>query len=115
MRYLSILSLFIILLAGCATVVSTGYEVTVSKISEIDISDGVDKEEAIFLAKNYLIESGNDQNCHLDNPSIRSNELDNHSSWIVAFRTVLKKRLKQGFFWYDIYVDKNTGQIKTVY
>jgi len=115
MRHLCILSLFLVLIMGCATVVSTGYEVVVSKISEVDISDGVNKLEAIFLAKSYLIESGNDQNCHLDRPSVRSNELDNHSSWIVAFRTVLKKRLKEGFFWYDIYVDKNTGLIKTVY
>ncbi len=43
MKYLGVFSVVMVLLVGCATVVSTGYEVTVSKISEVNVSDGVDR------------------------------------------------------------------------
>ena len=41
-----------------------------AKLKEVDVSDGVNKEEAIIIAQNHLLEHGLEKKCSLSRPRI---------------------------------------------
>lgn len=77
---------------------------------KIDLSDGVNKEEAIILAKNYLIQKGLEKNVIISKPKVRESRLFKEC-WAVYFPPSPKMRAG-GPFDFVVDVNKNTGEIK---
>lgn len=75
---------------------------------DIDLSDGVNKEEAIYLAKGYLIKKGLEQNVVISRPKVKESRLI-ENCWVVYFPPSVKIG---GLFSFVIEVDKTTGEIK---
>lgn len=90
-----------------------------AKLNQVDISDGVSKEEAIILAQNYAIEDGWEESSVLSKPSVRDSSftMDGEGRplapcWEVTFPTKWGVRLRQGLVWGIVLIDKKTGQVK---
>ena len=83
------------------------------KFKEIDLSDGVSKEEAIVIAQNALIENGGDKDCILSSAKIFAEDDPywNKDWWHISFKTTLKFRSRTGLEWIIGNVNKKTGEI----
>ncbi len=89
----------------------------VEKVKEdykkIDISDGVNKDEALIIGK-YFIATHQDLDV-TENVKIKTAEVDqsglNDDWWAVGFDTSFKFK-RRGLQWYTVNIDKNTGEIK---
>gem|GEM_PF-3403422 len=84
------------------------------KLASVNLSDGVDKEEAIVIAQNYLIDNGLD--ALLDVSKVRKTD-DQKSpwgieDWLISFSTTSKARRQQGLKWGSLLVNKKTGVVK---
>lgn len=85
------------------------------KLKEVKVSDGVDKEEAIIIAQNYvidMIEKGEDflKKLGLSKAQISTDSYDSKSfldDWVVLFP------MRYGLFktWNVFYVNKITGKV----
>jgi len=89
-----------------------------SRLKAVDPSDGVNKEEAIIIAQNHLLDVG-ENGCLLSRPSVRDSHFTVDGAgrplapcWEVKFPTTWGVRLKQGLFWVMVLVEKQTGYIK---
>jgi hypothetical protein len=87
------------------------YDYYREKLKEVNISDGVSKEEAITLAQNYvidMIEKGEDffRKLGISKPRL-SEDPDFKEDWIISFP------MRYGFLktWNVIYVNKKTGKV----
>ncbi len=82
-----------------------------SRLKTINISDGVNREEAKILAQNYLIDNNLDNLLIISKPSI---EFDRRrkDSWLITFPTTREVRLKQGLSWGSVLINKRTGEVK---
>ena len=91
-----------------------------ARLKTVDLSDGVSKEEAIIIAQNHLIDGGADKEVSLSRPSVKNSDftLDGAGHplppcWEVRFNATWKVRLESGLKWYEVHIDKKTGQIKS--
>lgn len=82
------------------------------KYNQIDLSDGVSKEEAIIIAQNYLIEEGLDKICDISTGEVIGDLYNNPEYWHVSFSTTQKVKRQQGLKWASVYVHKKTGEVK---
>ena len=88
-----------------------------ARLKEVDLTDGVNKEEAIIIAQNYLIEQGyfwkgSQKEIAIEKPKVDDSPLIKES-WVVGFPTTWRERLESGLTWLVIHIDKKTGQIKS--
>lgn len=90
------------------------------KLKAVNFSDGIDKEEAITLAQNYLIEKGYDKDINV----LRIHEVtDTHyiygnKFWFISFSAKLKVKIKQFLLWNNLWeavlVDRQTGVVQYI-
>lgn len=92
---------------------------TIEKIKddykEINFSDGITKEEAVIIAKYYVITNEDDDlasNVKINSVQVDKSGFDN-GWWAVSFDANLKFKRKTGLKWYTIHIDKTTGELKT--
>lgn len=93
------------------------------KLKEVNVSDGVNKEEAILIAQNALIEEGIGDDYRISAPIAIESSLVK-GCWFVKFNEKIKfgHTLERIFLtlvgggphppWYGFHIDKKTGEIK---
>jgi hypothetical protein len=81
-------------------------------LSEVNLSDGVDKEEAIILAQNYLVNTGRDDFLITSKPKVFEKHAYGANYWRVTFPTTPKVQREQGLEWGALIVDKETGKVQ---
>ncbi len=74
-------------------------------------SDGVDKRQAVLIAKRHLKETGAAKNCLLIFPRVKSST-DSPQDWDVMFWPSPQVMFRLPFT-YTVEVDKKTGQVKS--
>ncbi len=80
----------------------------------INLADGINKEEAIAIAQYDLIkgdDEGKDWKLNIRKPRVEESRLVK-GCWAVIFDANLKMRMQSGLKWYTFHIDKNTGEIK---
>jgi len=82
------------------------------KYKNIDLSDGVSKEEAIIIAQNYLIGEELDKICDIATGEVVGDMYNNPGYWHVSFSATHKVKREQGLKWASVYVNKRTGEVK---
>lgn len=82
------------------------------KYKNINLSDGVNKEEAIIIAQNYLIREELDKICDIATGEVVGDMYNNSEYWHVSFSTTHKVKGEQGLKWASVYVNKRTGEVK---
>jgi len=82
-----------------------------AKMKQVDVSDGVSKEEAVIIAQNDMIDDDGADKVYLNKPDVKESGLVD-GCWYVGFDTRFKVRVKTGLEWYGIHIDKKTGEIK---
>jgi len=107
-----LLSLVFIFLVGCTTMMS--YEEIVQSAKTTNVSDGVDRHEAIVLAQNYLIENGLDARHDIYRVGLVMDEGDH---WSVQFNSGVSRGASQtrrfGFAEpISVKVDSTTGKVQ---
>ena len=84
---LIVISVIVLALGGCATTNKVTPETIDEKCHDIGYSDGIDKDEAILLAQQYLIRNG--LNADFDvSKIIKVDEGDwdeDHNVWVIYF------------------------------
>ena len=90
-----------------------------AQLQQVNLTDGVSKEEAIIIAQNNLIDDGTDKSCVLSRSSVKDTGFTVDGAghplapcWEVRFNATWKVRLESGLKWCEVLVDKKTGQIK---
>ena len=83
-----------------------------AKLQQIDLSDGVSKEEAIIIAQNYLIDEKADGVFAITKPRIEDSALI-EGCWAVSFSRTWREQLEHGPLWSVVHIDKKTGKIKS--
>ncbi len=101
--------ILLIILNGCATVnsVKTNYAL-------IDYSDGIDKKEAVLIAKEHLINTKYRHRYQVIGPKVENLPLE--GAWLVRFRG--KKTSISEFYMpsiYEVKIDKRTGECRLEY
>jgi hypothetical protein len=83
----------------------------------INLSDGVSKEEALIIAKHFVI---NDPGTLSSDVIINSAEVGESGlknvigdCWAVGFDAKWKVKRRTGLKWFTVHIDKLTGEIKT--
>ncbi len=91
-----------------------------AQLQQVNLTDGVSKEEAVIIAQNNLIDDGTDKSCVLSQPSVKDSRFTVDGAghplapcWEVRFDATWKTRLRSGLKWFRVLVDKKTGQIKS--
>lgn len=109
------LSLFLVLgqIPGEAMGGRPNYKTEIrEKFKEVNIADGVSKEEAIIIAQSHVIENGFElKDISILKPDAGKSGLVD-GCWAVGFDASLKIKWKQGLKWYTVHIDKETGKIK---
>lgn len=83
-----------------------------AKFKNVDISDGVNKNEAIIIAQNFLIDNKFDiKDIRISKYTIEDKPI-NQKLWVISFDATDKTRKESGLEWYTIQIDKDTGEIK---
>lgn len=84
------------------------------KIKQVDVSDGVSKEEAVTIAQNYMLEESFNVKDVIDflKPKVGNSGLIK-GCWAIIFHSTFKVRMKSGLKWYTVHIDKKTGEIKS--
>jgi hypothetical protein len=109
---------------GVAMAKEPDYKVEIQeKFKQLDLSEGVNKEEAIIIAQNYLIEQGWDKDYIIAKPIVKDfrNKLYGSEEWEVTFNATYSANMKQakffgmiglfrGYAW--VYVNKKTGEVR---
>ncbi len=89
----------ILLLSGCATIGSIN-----RNIASVNYSDGVNSEEAKFIAQKYCVDS---DNCDCKGYAISSAHVaDGDGEWVVSFTGIRKL-----FTVLYVYINKETGKV----
>ena len=84
-----------------------------AKLQQLDLTDGVSKEEAIVIVQNYLLRNSYKDGYKISRPRINDSTIVK-GCWAVVFPTTWSVRLGQGLKWLEVDVDKTTGEIKSV-
>lgn len=91
-------------------------------VKQVDISDGVSKEEAIVIAQNYILKEGLDKAYITTQFSVKEWGLHDEL-WRIDFKATYAESIKQGSifgllgvfkWWISVSVDKKTGEVKDV-
>lgn len=83
------------------------------KFKKIDLSDGVNKEEAVIIAQTHIITNSEDKIFDLKSAKVFG-ENDPYwpsTSWHISFNIISKDWRRRGLKWATINVNKNTGVI----
>ena len=82
-------------------------------LSQVDISDGVSKEEAMIIAQNYMLNKRSDieKDFNIRKPWVTPTSLF-PDSWVVYFPTTFSFRNSTGLKWGGMFVNKKTGELK---
>lgn len=83
-----------------------------ARLKEIDISKGVNKEEAIIIAQNYLIEKGLDNMYLIHTAKVMNDAYNKPDYWCIQISTTPKVALVQGLKWGCVFVNKQTSDVK---
>lgn len=92
------------------------------KYRQLDLSNGVTKEEAIIIAQNYILKEGLDKSYIITKFSVEEWGLRDEL-WRIVFKATYAESIKQGNifgflgvfkWWISVSVDKKTGEIKSV-
>lgn len=85
--------------------------------TKLNLSDGVNKEEALIIAQYFII---NDPSTLSSNVIISSAEVGESGlknvigdCWAVGFDATSKFKRQTGLKWFTVHIDKKTGEIKT--
>ena len=82
------------------------------KLKNIDFSDGINKEEAIIITQNYLIDKGFKlENIDVLKPTVDQSGLYD-DCWVVIFNASFHVRHGQGLKWYSLDIDKKLGEVR---
>lgn len=93
------------------------------KYKQLNLSDGVSKEEAIVIAQNYMIDEGLDKSYVILKPAVEDFEFNQWNEWRIIFKATYGESIKQanvfgllGIFkwWISLNIHKKTGEIKSV-
>lgn len=79
---------------------------------QVNTSDGISKEEAVIVAKKYLVEKGYREGYVISKPTVTESSVV-EGCWTVSFPTTWRVRMEQGLKWLAVDVDKKTGQIRS--
>ena len=82
------------------------------KLKEVDIADGVSKEEAIILAQNYLLSENLDKILIVSKPHVKNYPFK-ENFWHVSFPTTFELKLR-GLKWGSALVDKKIGKVEYI-
>lgn len=102
-------------LKGVAMGDKTDYKTQIKeKLKQVDISDGVSKEEAIIIAQNHMIDEGIEKTCDLRSAEVFAEDDPywDKNTWHISFKTTFKERLRSGSKWITVNVDKKTGKVE---
>lgn len=109
-RFIIWVSAIVCLTAGCAGVLN--YETLLRAAKTINLSDGLNKDEAVLLAQRHVILTGLDQDVsvwHVDEVKFMAQQ----NSWHIIFRTRLDNKVgdRRGemIAAVTVAVDANTG------
>jgi hypothetical protein len=108
-----ILFLAVLASSSCAAISHQTYK---EKLSQVDRSDGIDKEEAVVIAQNKMIETSNDKDHRISKPIVKESKFEGTDCWFVRFNLkfefghIMERML--GTPWIGYYIDKTTGDIK---
>ena len=98
-----------LVLAGCATVGSIERNYAL-----VDYSDGIDKKEAVAIAKQHMVNSQYSQRFQTIGPRIE--DMPAQNAWLVRFHG---KKTSIGEFYmpsfYEVTIDKQTGSCRLVH
>ena len=85
--------------------------------AKLNLSDGVNKEEALIIAQYFII---NDPSAVSSNVIISSAEVGESGlknvigdCWVVSFDSKFRVKLQSGLKWFTVHIDKVTGKVKT--
>lgn len=83
---------FLVLAActGCATVVS--YETIIRKANSADLTDGLDKEEAVLIAQKHVILTGLDQDVSVRRVG-EVKLMEDQNFWLVTFNDSIDNKI----------------------
>lgn len=108
---LLLIILFVNTKAGVAMGEKLDYKSQIKeKYKNINLSDGVDQEEAIIIAQNYLIDEGLNNILVISKPDVENYDAK-EGYWLVSFPTTIKVRWTQGLKWGSALVDKKSGKV----
>ena len=83
------------------------------KLRDVDIHDGINKEEAIIIAQNDIISNNiGDSKLNIHKPKVVESQLV-EGCWRVIFKARFSVKMKNWLFWYVVEVDKKSGEIKS--
>ncbi|MBI3617462.1 MAG: hypothetical protein HY210_04495 [Candidatus Omnitrophica bacterium] len=94
-------------LVSCASI-DKAYEK--DSLTQIDKEDGISAEEAIVVARMYIIEKNITEGLQISRPKVNDSKLV-ENCWTVKFRPNMKGILMLGFS-YSVDVDKATGEVR---
>lgn len=80
------------------------------KFESINISNGVNKGEAIIIAQKYLIDNNLDNLLIISKASVEENN-SKEGKWLLSFPTFARIKATQGLEWGSVFVDKKTGAV----
>lgn len=85
--------------------------------TKLNLTDGVSKEEALVIAQYFIINDSStlSSNVNLNSGRVMESGLKHviGDCWAVNFSAQSKFRRQTGLKWFDVHIDKLTGQIKT--
>jgi hypothetical protein len=113
-RLFIVIIIILLIVAGCATAnKSSIYNFYKEELKTVNKSDGISKKEAIIIARNYLIRNNISKRVNIHNPKVSNSRLVNNS-WCVIFDTTFVTKFQQGLVYYEIDIDKTSGEIKGI-
>ena len=93
---------------------SPAYESEIrTKAEQINISDGVNRDEAIVLAQHQLLQDNRARGLSLSSADVfgENDPFWDKDTWHVSFKTKFPSRLKDGTKWWVLNVNKETGEV----
>lgn len=83
------------------------------KAQQINVSDGISKDEAIILAQNQVLKDNQEEIFVLKSAEVfgENDKFWDKNSWHISFKVKSKEWLRRGIKWCSLHVNKKTGEI----
>jgi hypothetical protein len=85
--------------------------------AKLNLSDGISEEEALIIAQHFIINDSSSvfSNVVIMRGKVMESGLKNviGDCWVVSFTAKLKFKWQTGLKWFDVHIDKTTGDVKT--
>ena len=114
------LLLCVVCTGGMGEIMARSLESYRAKLKDINLADGVSKEEAMIIAQNNLIDDGTDKFCVLSRPSVGDSDSPVDGAgrplgpcWTVSFNATWTMRLKSGLKWFIVYLSSANFKLRT--